>query len=207
MTVGATATADLDLPIDGRRARRERGRRAVTDAMIELVAEGHSPPTVEQVAARAGVSVASLFRYFETLDELRHETTRRYVERYSQLFEIPDIGAGPLDMRIGRLVDARHELYETIEPMARFVRRQAPVVPDMNDTLHRTRSTMAEQIRRHFETELGAMTAARRDDLVAVISTLTSFESWAQLGDDHDRSPIQIRRAWVQTLRCLLRPL
>ncbi len=55
-----------DETVDGRRARRERGRIAVSDAVIDLAFEGNANPTAEQVAKRAGVSVASLFRYFET---------------------------------------------------------------------------------------------------------------------------------------------
>ena len=72
-----TQTALSNETIDGRRARRERGRLAVSDAVIDLVGEGNTDPTSEQVAERAGVSVASLFRYFETLEELRQETLRR----------------------------------------------------------------------------------------------------------------------------------
>ena len=80
-----------DETVDGRRARRERGRIAVSDAVIDLVVEGNADPTSEQVAKRAGVSVASLFRYFETLKELRQETLRRYFKRYDHLFQLPDI--------------------------------------------------------------------------------------------------------------------
>jgi hypothetical protein len=37
-----------------------------------------------------------------------------------------------------------------------------------------------------------------------MISTITSFESWAQLRDDHGRSPTRTRRLWVRTLARLL---
>lgn len=196
--------ADPAEPIDGRRARRERGRRAVAEATIDLVFEGLSPPTVEQVAARAGVSVASVFRYFETLDELRDETIRRYFDRFAHLIEIPDIGAGSRQVRIKRFVDCRQTLYATTEPMARFIRRRAPRVTALDELLHRNRATRADQIRQHFAIELENLPPGRRVELVGAISTLTSFESWAELRDDHGHNSIQIRRAWTRTLGQLL---
>jgi AcrR family transcriptional regulator len=199
---GVAATCQL--PVDGRRARRERGRDAVAEAMIDLVLEGHVPPSAEQVAARAGVSVTSVFRYFESLDELRHETIRRYHQRFAHLAEVPDIGQGSLDARIDAYVDSRLLLYETTEPIARLARSRAAAVPDIDDSLHRTRAAAVDQIRRHFSAELSQLTSARRDDLVALVATTTSFESWMQLRDDHHRNATQTRRAWTTALRLLL---
>ena len=47
-------------PTDGRRLRREHGRLVTLDATIDLILAGISPPTVEQIASEAGVSVACL---------------------------------------------------------------------------------------------------------------------------------------------------
>ena len=193
-----------EAPVDGRRARRDRGRAAVTEAMIDLVLQGHVPPSAEQVAARAGVSVTSLFRYFESLEELRRETIRRYHERFVHLTEIADIGLGPLDERIDTYVASRLRLYETTEPMARLARSRAVAVPDIDDSLHRTRAEAADQLRHHFAAEFAGLTPARRDDLVGLVATTTSFESWMQLRDDHQRTAVQTRRAWTTALRLLL---
>lgn len=196
-----------DLPLDGRRARRARGRLAVTEAMIDLVHEGHHPPSAELVAERAGVSQASLFRYFDTLDELRQATILRYFDRFAHLFEVPDLGVGRLDERIERLVAARLALYEATEPMARLARDRAAAVPEFGATLHERRIVLAEQVRRHFAEELAPHSPARRDDLVALVSMLTSFESWTQFRDDYQRSDGRTRLAWVETLRILLGPV
>jgi AcrR family transcriptional regulator len=196
-----TATATTD----GRRARRERGRLAVTDAMIDLVLDGQAPD-VDLLTERAGVSEATLYRYFETLDELRGATMARFLVRYADLFEVPSCGEGPLAERIDRFVTARLHLLDTTEPMARFTRTRVLAVPQLGAELHHLRMVLAEQVRRHFATELDALTPARRDDVVAVICTLTSYESWLQLRDDHGRGPQQVRRAMTTTLRCLLDP-
>ncbi|AXK75229.1 MULTISPECIES: TetR/AcrR family transcriptional regulator [Mycobacteriaceae] len=191
-------------PVDGRRARRERGRAAVVEATIDLVLEGFSPPTVEQVADRAGVSTASVFRYFDTLDELRDETTRRYYQRFAHLLQISDLGVGTLDVRIRRFVDSRHEQYAVTAPMARMVRNRASKVSALQEILHRHRAAMAADIGTHFAAELDELGAAARGDLVGTIATLTSFEAWSELTEDHRRTPAQIRRGWIGALTRLL---
>jgi AcrR family transcriptional regulator len=186
---------------DGRRLRRERGRRAVIDAMIDLVLDGCAPPTAEQVIARAGVSQASLFRYFATLDELRHEAIGRYFERFDDMIAIPDIGDGPLPDRIERFVTARDAFYDRTSPMARLTRHQAADVSDFAETIDRVRSTFADQAAQHFAPELGRRDPAAREHLVAVIAALTSFEGWDQLatlGDEGRR--VALRRAIADLL-------
>ena len=192
--------------LDGRSARRERGRLAVTEAMIELVSEGAAPPNVEDVAKRAGVSVASLFRYFETLDDLRRATSALYFDRYSALFDIPNIGEGTLESRVRTFVSARVQLHEKTEPMARLARMRAPEHAAVDDTLQRLRATLSDQVRHHFDAELGELSRAARDDVVMIVATLTSFEAWHQAQRDHSRSSAQIRRAWTSALTRLLWP-
>lgn len=199
-------TTDLSPTTDGRRARRERGRVAVSEAMIDLVFEGNIPPTADQIADRAGVSIASLFRYFETLDDLRRETTEIYFDRHGHLFDISDIGEGELDQRIDNFVRSRATLYETTEPMGRLLRVRANEVRAASDLLHRARATRADQIRNHFDAELRLLSPARRDDVVAIVVALTSFESWDQMCNAHDRTHQQVRRAWSTALRQILEP-
>ena len=74
--------------VDGRSARRERGRAAVIDAVVDLLQEGHAPPTTPQVVERAGISEASLFRYFRSIDDLQLEATARFLDRHAHLFEM-----------------------------------------------------------------------------------------------------------------------
>jgi len=194
-----TGAAPTDT-VDGRTLRRQRGRAAVTDAMIELVLEGHLPPSADQLAARSGVSVASVFRYFDGLDDLRRSATEVYLHRYDHLFEIPDIGGGPLIGRIGRLVDARLRLYDVAGPMGRLVRIRSNDDAAARANLARLRDTYADQLRHHFDTELSTLTSDHRDDLVDAIATLTSFESWDHLRHHLRRADADIRRTWARSL-------
>ena len=185
-------------PVDGRRARRERGRLAVIDAMIDLVLEGHAPPTAEQVCERAGVSEASLYRYVQTLDDLRRRAIARYFERHDHLMEIPDIGEHGLAHRIRAVVDARLRFYEITEPMAVMTRRQTAEVPELGDALRRVRATFVDQLAHHFDHELGSLRQPMRRERLAVLASLTSFESWQQLrsqGLDQAATARALRRA------------
>lgn len=167
--------------VDGRRLRREQGRTAVVDAMIDLVLAGRTPPTADEIAAHAGVSTASVFRYFDSLDDLRRHGIQRYLERYDHLLDIPDIGEYGMTRRVATLVEARQRLYETIEPMARLARAQALTVPELDEALGRVRATLADQLSEHFAVELAGLRPAPRRELVAMVAVLTSYESWEQL--------------------------
>jgi len=192
------------VPLDGRRARVERGRQAVIDAMLELVVEGRVPPTAEQVAKRAGVSTASVFRYFDSLGELQQQMAIRYFEAHADLFALDDEGEGPIDRRIDTLVRSRVRLYDTIAPLARLGRSRAVDNERLDAELLRSRRGLADQVRRHFAPELDRLKPAERDDLSSLLSATISIESWEHLRDVHRRSDAQIARTWRRALRALL---
>ena len=97
------------------------------DAFLDLVLEGHLPPTPEQVARRVGISMATFFRYFDSLDELRGEASARILQRFSHLYRLPEIGAGLRDERIDRFVAIRVDLWEMIHPLAKLTRSKNTV--------------------------------------------------------------------------------
>lgn len=190
-------TADVPpTKTDGRTARRERGRAAVIETVVDLLIEGHSPPPTQLVTQRAGVSEATLFRYFDTLADLQIEATTTYLARRAHLFEIPNIGNGPLTTRIDRLCKARVELWDAVAPIARLGRARAFDEPALAAILLAQRRGNADQIRLHFAAELSQLTAAVGDDIVAAVATLTSFEAWDHQHIDMARTPAQVRRSW-----------
>lgn len=196
----------VDEALDGRHARRLRGRTAVIDALFDLLQEEGSIPGADTIARRAGVSVSSIFRYFENLDDLQQHTIERYFERFAPLFEVPGLAEGPLEARIERYVDARTRLYGSIAPIARLARARSLDQPRIAETLHRTRRDLADQVRAHFGPEVGARSPQAGEDLVGSISTLTSFEAWDLLGRELGRTGRQVRRAWTTAIRDLCGP-
>jgi AcrR family transcriptional regulator len=194
-------TVDAAPEVDGRRLRRERGRRAVVDAMIDLVLEGRSPPSADLITERSGVSQASLFRYFATLEELRRHAIERYFERFDDLIAIPRPGEGSRADRIERFVAARDTFYDRTAPMARLARQQAVAVRDFATTIDRVRASFAAQVAAQFAPELREVAPAERAQTVAVIAALTSFEAWDQLAPlgAHGRS-VTLRRTIASVL-------
>lgn len=97
---------------DGRHERVERGKRAVFEALIELFGEGRYNPPVAEVAARAGVSERTLFRYFGSFNEVVAGMIGYYYPRVEKYFTAGP-PAGDLRTRLRALADLRVEFSET----------------------------------------------------------------------------------------------
>ena len=191
------------LGVASRRAAADARRTQVVDVFIDLVLEGHLPPSTEQVQTRAGVSAATLFRYFASLDALRRAAAARVMERYPDLYAIERLGVGGLDDRIRRFVATRVALWEKIHLLARLARTTALTDEGAAELIRFARTTMAKQVRRHFDPELRSMPKGRRETVVATIATLTSVESWEQFRHAYGHGPLQTRRAWARAIEQL----
>ncbi|MEM9513242.1 MAG: helix-turn-helix domain-containing protein [Actinomycetota bacterium] len=189
--------------IDGRTARRERGRRAVLEAGLRLLsADGVA--TTEMLASEAGISTSSLFRYFDGMDELYRQMADYFAERHADLFDaVPAPGADRTD-RISEFVALRLRNWETIAPLAQRVEAYALVNPEATPATTSLRRRTAEHVERFFAPELDQLTPARRIDLASTIDTLTSAEAGRILAEVHHRTQHQIRRSWMSALTILL---
>src|SRR5690349_20360766 len=61
---GRLATAAAESPTDGRLLRSQRTKRAIVDALLDLIREGHMKPSSAEIADRAGVTQRTLFNQF-----------------------------------------------------------------------------------------------------------------------------------------------
>ncbi len=160
--------------VDGRRLRREQNREAVIDALVALFEEGHYTPNANEIAARAGISPRSLFRYFDDVDDLNRAAVERHISIHRPLFDLdvdPDAATGE---KIARFVDARVRLHEAVTPGARAARLQAHRSHVVAEQLHDTRVFMRSQIEHVFARELAGTRAA----LLPAIDELCSFEAY-----------------------------
>jgi AcrR family transcriptional regulator len=189
---------------DGRTARRDRNRNEVVEAALALVDEGVEDPTIEQLTERSGVSVRSVFRYFEGLDDLRRAVIRRHFERVLPVLETVDAGDGSIDTRIKRFVESRLKFNESIAGPARTAQLRAHFAPVIADDIHEYRQMLDASVRRHFAPELKVRPKAEAEDLTALIDVLVLFDGWDLMTRDHGRSRTQIRRAWTLALESLL---
>ena len=189
-------------PVDGRHARRERGRLAVIDAMFSLLQDGKVPVNAELVAERAGVSVASVFRYFDGLADLQYQTFERFRERFEPLLVV-DSRAVTRDERIIAFVNSRLDLYDQAGAIMAVGRLRSLEYEPLVAASAQMRGLLADQVRSAFGADVVDMDAVG-PDLVAVIDALTSLESWDVMRKTHARSRRQIERAWSTGIDALI---
>jgi AcrR family transcriptional regulator len=163
--------------LDGRRARRGRNREAVVDALLELFREGVLSPSVATVAERSGVSLRSVFRYFDDLDEMGRIAIARHTENVQHLFPLAKIGEGNREDRIQRLVDHRIALYDAVAPVVRATMLRAPFQPVVAAGLAERRAYLRDQIDEQFAPELAILPDTDRFVVATAADALTSFET------------------------------
>ena len=166
---------------DGRTARRDRNRDAVLDAVLDLFAEDALAPSAIQVAERSGVSLRSVYRYFDDTDELVRAAIERNLVRVRPLFVIDGLGEGWLEDRTRRIVDSRLELHERVGPLMRATLLHAGEHELLAARLATVRRLLREQTEDMFAPELGAMGVGPRREVAAAVDLLLGFESIEQL--------------------------
>jgi AcrR family transcriptional regulator len=204
----AGGEGDSGALVDGRRAGRDRNLSAVVDALLDLFTEGNLRPGADEIAARSGVSRRSVFRYFDDLDSLDRVAIERQSARVMHLLDVPDLGEGPVTVRIERLIAQRLRLFEAILPVARVSRLRAPFEPVVADELARSRTLFRRQIERHFNDELGVLARRDRNAILGAAEVLCSFEAYELLRLGHGQAPKQIgdvMRAGLERLFVRLR--
>jgi AcrR family transcriptional regulator len=162
---------------DGRTARRERNHEAVLDAVLTLFREDNLQPTPEDVAARSGVSLRSVYRYYSDRAELLRAAMARHLEIVGPHFEIAALGEGTLDERIDRFLAARIDLYEVVAPTARAARALAPQNPVIRERFDRARILLHEQLKTQFRPELVRLPAQERKAVTSALDALTQLEA------------------------------
>jgi AcrR family transcriptional regulator len=195
-----TASSELD----GRRARRGRNREAVVDALLELFREGELNPSVATVAERSGVSLRSVFRYFDDLDEMGRIAIGRHLDSVGHLFDLPKIGEGSRAERIDALVSQRVALYERVAPVMRAALIRAPFQQVISTALSRRREFLRDQVAQQFAAELSTLTATEAAATLAGADILTSFESMELLRVDQKLTTAKAAAAIKGSLNRLL---
>src|SRR5581483_6969317 len=113
---------------DGRTARSQRTRRGIAQAMLALMQDGVLRPTAPLVAARAGVSLRSVFHHFRDMEALYVIAAEIQTERVMAMLDPVD-AALPLADRIVRFVAVRSAILEALTPVRRAVLLDEPFSP------------------------------------------------------------------------------
>lgn len=186
---------------DGRVLRGEQNRRAILDAMYELVREGALRPTAEQVAERAGVGTRTVFRHFADMEGLHAEMADRLESEVAPLLEAP-LATGSPAQRARALVERRAALFERIANFKRSGNLQR-----LDSKVIQRRH--AQMPRRERETLLAALPELARapEPLREAADLVTSFEAWDRLRVDQRLGRERAEAAVEHALLALLTPL
>ena len=181
---------------DGRRLRRTQNREAVIDALLSLFRDGTYQPSTAEIATRAGLSLRSVFRYFDDVDDLHRAAAIRQVALVLPLLEVPVAASAPLAAKVAAVVAARAALYEQIGPAARALRASAHRHAPLAAELGRNRAFLRSQLAAIF----GPDAAGR----LPALDVLCSFESWELLRHDQGLSRPATERALADAIGALL---
>lgn len=188
---------------DRRRLRTERGKDLVVDALLSFFAEGDPQPGVAKIAARAGVSERSVFRYFDDLESLAGAAIERQIARIAPAFR-PPAPTGDLESRIGALVDQRLRIYDATAVTTRAAERFAAHSPAVAEAFAFRRSVLHDQIAKLFAVELAPMAGRVRGEVVDAVSAAASLESIRMLRTTAGHSRGRTAAIVARTLRSLL---
>lgn len=170
--------------------------RAVLDAVHELFGEGRYDPAAEEVAARSGVSLRSIYRYFPDREQLLVAALSRRLDEADHLYTIERAGEGDVDERVRAYVSRRIELHDAVGPAVRVSLVTSRQVPEVASLVAERRRRLLQLVRDQFAPELDALDPAERERTVTAVGVLCQFESIDSLR--HERG-----LGWAETARVL----
>ena len=185
MTAAVTAKSPRasELPRhDGRRERSADSRRRILSAMVELIESGLAAPTAEMIAARAGVSLRTVFRHFEEMENLYLEIASIVFERVKPYLESP-IRTREWPAVLDQIIDRRAEFFEEISPYKTAI-----------DVYRHRSQALASQHRRITMLSRDMLIATFPPQVVAdtarfeLLCLLLSVESWQRLREQQGLS-------------------
>ncbi|MFL5889746.1 MAG: TetR/AcrR family transcriptional regulator [Solirubrobacteraceae bacterium] len=190
--------------IDGRTARARRTREAIVDAVLGLLDAGDLRPSVEDIAARAGVSPRSIFQHFGDRETLLRAVGMRQTERVSQIVEhLPD--TGPFDDRLEAFVEQRARVLEFITPVRRSALLNEPFSEGSHAGLQAFRAFKRAEAERVFAPELDARPAGEREEVVRALGAVTDWNTWEALRAHQGLSVADARAVMRRTIGALIR--
>lgn len=182
---------------DGRRKRSAASRRKIIEAMVALVGEGDPAPAAEQIAARAGVGLRTVFRQFADMEAIYAGMAERLSREYQNWldpFEATDWRG-----RLGEMIDRRLETYERLMPY----KRAADAHRHASGTIQQRHAAILTTLRERLERLLPSAIAGDRIGL-ETIDLMLSFETWQRLRIDQNLSPANARAVVEQAIARLL---
>jgi AcrR family transcriptional regulator len=170
----AATQNDVD-QTDGRRLRSQDSRSRIISAMMQSVLQGQVSVSAEQVAARAGVGLRTVFRHFKDMDSLYAEMSRVVEAEIASQLREPLAGETWKD-KLDHLIDRRARIFDTIAPY----RRAGLAHRHRSDVLAKE-SLRIQQFLRGVLAQIVPTHVSEIPSVFEALDFLLSFESWNRL--------------------------
>ncbi len=180
---------DESIRPDGRRERSADSRRRILAAMIELIESGLPTPTAEMIAAKANVSLRTVFRHFDEMENLYLEIAAVVFDRIKPYLDTP-IRERAWPAVLDEIIERRASFFEEISPYKTAI-----------DTYRHRSNAVAGQHRRiallSRDFLLTILPPAVIEDSSAfeMLCLLLSIESWQRLRDQQGLSRSEAKEA------------
>lgn len=186
--------------IDGRRARGQRTRLKVIEALLELVSEGVVRPTAQEIAARAGVALRTVYHHFEDVEALRRLALDLDMQRHFEIL-IPIDPNSPLDERVVALARQCRELFEAVTPIRRATLFDQHSSPAMASGV--ANATLAvDHVHKVLAPEFARFGPAEQA-ITDAVSLITSWVSWEYMRTILGRTASEAEQNLVGALRAI----
>ena len=169
-------SADLGEDKDGRSVRRDRNVQLAVNAARELFEETRNLPTIEDVAARSGLSIRSMYRYFKDIGEVTESVVELVSSEARAASQLPDPAGVSTADRIDAFARARVTIYELVR--GTFLANIARMIhsPEIAQSGAAIRAAMLAQFTNQFEQELLLLNESDRSYALDCGNALTSME-------------------------------
>lgn len=188
----------------GRSPRSQRTRDAVIDGLHGLIYDGNPSPSARQIAARAGISMRSIYVHFPSLDDLYCAAAERTLAMMAALVAPIDPDAG-FDGRVEEICLQRSRINEEVGPLRRAARLQEPFSPALTRVLDNARRASRVELDRVFAAELDPLDRRSRRRRLAALDAALSGAAWDVLRRANGLSADEARIALQESVGRLLR--
>lgn len=169
--------ASADDSFDGRRMRSQRTRAEISNALLQLLEEGHYNPPAQQVAKRASVSVRAVFHHFDDMENLYLEVVDLQAQRIMPLLTVASGHRSTLS-KARQIVELCDNLYSIAAPLHNGVRFSTAARRSKNIgvTLNLLRQATSTYFQKSFGPELNRH--GNPYDAISRLEAVMSFEMW-----------------------------
>lgn len=181
--------------LDGRVTRGQRNRQAIIDALLACYESGSLRPSVEEVAARAGLSPRSVHNHFADVEALRSEVAQRQWDRnlHRGIPVFAELGA---PARVDALIAYRADLYEAVTP----VRRAALLTVHDSPAIASNLARLDRRLRRQLDEVFPDLD----DDTAEALDAALSWDTWDRLRTAQKCSTARAQQVLHRTVTALL---